>query len=172
MTTVVLYGNAQDNVYDDINNLLSNYGITVFDGEKLSQNNNGNDFLFIKCSEPIVLDLPKGIIVFLNKIDRIFNLKIPKGFTAITWSENSAALKLLKNIGINTITCGMASVDTLTLSSVLENSALVSLQREIQTLWGRTIEPAEFPIKFSKSCSDYGILAACGILLLSENIKI
>ncbi|HHW46639.1 MAG TPA: hypothetical protein GXX17_07010 [Clostridiales bacterium] len=172
MTTVILYGNAQDSVYDDINSLMSNYGITTFDGEKLSQNNGGGDFLFIKRSEPLILDLPKGIIVFLNKIDKVFNLKIPKGFTAITRSENSAALKVLKTIGINAITCGMASVDTLTLSSVLEDSVLVSLQREIQTLSGKTLEPAEFPIKVSKSYSEYGILAACGILLLSENIKI
>lgn len=172
MTTVILYGNPIDNVYDDINALLSGYGITTLNGEKISQINDGGDYLFVKRSEPMIIDVPKGIFVFLNKIDKIFNLKIPSGFVAITRSENSAALRLLKTIGINTITCGMASADTLTLSSVSESSVSVSLQREIKTLSNQTVEPAEFPIKITKNYSDYGILATCGILLLSDyNVK-
>ena len=78
---------------------------------------------------------------------------------------------MLKDSPVPTLTCGMSPKDTLTLSSISDSSAVVSVQREIKDLNHQTIEPCEIKINYENRFSDYELLSACAVLLLADKIK-
>lgn len=87
---------------------------------------------------------------------------------SVTESDNENALSLLRQSGSPVIGCSMSGCDTLTLSCLDENGALVSLQRSVCTLGGTLIEPCEIKLRLSKETALFPLLAACAVLLLSD----
>lgn len=170
MTTVILYGSSDDSAPEDICRGISAAGsITRYDGSCLVSESRQCDFFILNTAEPVTLQIPAGILIFLNRISSVAHFSIPQGLVAVTASENKSALQLLMKSSISTVSCGMASSDTLTLSSVNDSAAVVSLQRSITTLSDKIIEPAEYPVKLTSPISEYGLLAACAVLLLSDS---
>ena len=78
-------------------------------------------------------------------------------------------MRMLRDTGCTVVTCGTADDDTLSVSSVGEHKAAVSLQRRLVTLSGRKIEPCEIPIK-SKNISSLRIFEAATALLLLADV--
>ena len=76
---------------------------------------------------------------------------------------------MLRDTGCTVVTCGTADDDTLSVSSVGEHKAAVSLQRRLITLSGRKIEPCEIPIK-SKNISNLRVFEAVTALLLLSDV--
>ena len=62
---------------------------------------------------------------------------------------------------LRTLTCGLSSKDTLTLSSVTAESAVICLQREIGTLGGEVLEPYEIPVKLRRAVDRMELLSLC-----------
>ncbi len=80
--------------------------------------------------------------------------------------DASAALQFFKKQNIPLLTVGRAGQDTLTMSSRQETSAVLCLQREICTLNGDCVGPAEYPITFDHPYSDHTLLYVAAVLLL------
>ena len=70
------------------------------------------------------------------------------------------------------MTLGMSSKDTLTLSSITPDSAVLCLQRAISDLFGNTLDPVEIPLSLSHRYDAFSILCAAAIFLLSGKIDI
>lgn len=85
---------------------------------------------------------------------------------AVIHSENMRALSFAAKHHLKTLTCGLSVHDTLTLSSLTEESAMVCLQREIVTVNGGMLEPGEFPIRIRASVGRGELLIVAGVLLL------
>jgi len=64
------------------------------------------------------------------------------------------------------VSFGLSSKDSITLSSLTRDSALLSLQRELVTLDGFVIEQQEIPIVIPRATSAPGLMAFYGSLLL------
>ena len=170
MHTVILFGAKKEKqTGEPLYEALSKNGGACFTGTaRLESGGENPRFLLYEYESLPELALEKGIIIFKNEIAKFSRFHIPNGFTAVVDSENASALSLLKQQQrIQTITCGMSSHDTISISSVSEDSAAVSLQRAIRRLDGTTMEACEIPIKFSKSPGDYAILCCCAVLLLT-----
>ena len=60
----------------------------------------------------------------------------------------------------------MNSKNTITLSSIIDNELLASLQRSIYDINGKKLEPAEFKIKLNKNYSPFSVMASLAVLLL------
>ncbi len=93
----------------------------------------------------------------------------PSAKYAVTLSCDGKVMRMLRNTGCTVVTCGTADDDTLSVSSVGEHKAAVSLQRRLVTLSGRKIEPCEIPIK-SKNISSLRIFEAATALLLLADV--
>ncbi len=168
MTTIILYGLTGGFVAEDIKRVLSNYGMISVCGSTIREKRGESDFLIIEYTSKANINTTTGIIVMTGEISSASQLKLPQDYKGIVYSGDIGALELLKQNNIETITCGMSNTDTLMLSSVGEDTASVCLQRRIETLNGKEIEPREYPVKLKERITDYALLAAFGILLLTD----
>lgn len=96
-------------------------------------------------------------------------LILPGGVHAAALSCDRRARRVLQRSRCEALCCGMSSCDPLTLSSLREDSAVISLQRELVDLRGETIEPCDIPVKLSDRLDpDTLLLAAAAALLCGE----
>jgi hypothetical protein len=129
------------------------------------------DFIVIDSKVIKNVHTQGGIALFRKHVparqNRAYALEIPPAFFAVIDSDSSEAADMLRGDGIQTITCGLSQKDTVTFSSLENDRAVVSLQRGLKALDGSHIEPVEVPITFSPAHSEYPMLAAVAVLLLS-----
>ncbi len=167
MIPVILYGKNGNRIADEICGLLKEYGIIRVGDRRIKFAANSPKFLIIesKCTKEI--DIPQGIIVIAGEIEADTELRIKGDFRGVVFSSDKEALKLLKNTEVSVISCGMAEEDTLSLSSIKENAAVISINRKIKTLNGAFIDPQEHKVILKKPITDYSLLVAYAILLCS-----
>lgn len=136
---------------------LLGYGISVFNGAE--------PYDVAVCAPPTP---PVSAAPSANFTATRPHLAAPAAKLAVTLSCDAKVMCMLRDTGCTVVTCGTADDDTLSVSSVGEHKAAVSLQRRLITLSGRKIEPCEIPIK-SKNISSLRIFeAATALLLLSD----
>ena len=167
MNTVVLFGITGGYISEEIKRVLSHYGIFSICGTSIESNVKEPTFLVAEYSARVDISKGTGIVVLIGEIGNNCVLNIPSSYKGIAYSGDINALQLLKKNNITTLICGMCESDTLILSSISENRASICLQRKIITVNGEIIEPREYPIKLKNKITDYALLAAFGILLLS-----
>lgn len=109
---------------------------------------------------------PKGLIVLEG--DALDNVVLEGEFIGILPYSSRPALKFAQKNNIKAVTCGLSPYDTLTLSSITGERAVVTLQREIRTLGGVMVEPADFPITLCNPWEAEAILTVAAVLLLGD----
>ncbi len=87
---------------------------------------------------------------------------------AIFSPDNTAAARSLAGTGAAAITCGTSPKETLSLASISDSQAVISLQRSLRTLSGEIIEPGDFSIQLTKKVDVFPLLSYCAIRLLSD----
>lgn len=123
-------------------------------------------FTIISEYKKTELKIPQGIAVFCDNTERFKNQTFPKGIIGICEDTNINALELFKNSNTPIISCGMSGKNTITLSSLGDNTLLAALQRIITNVNNTEIEPCEFKIKLNKSYSPFAVMASVAVLLL------
>ena len=96
---------------------------------------------------------------------------IPPQLIPVFDSGNAAAVQLLAHHRRAGIACGCAAQDTLSLASLSDTQAVVSLQRELTTLDGARVEPRDLTIRFAQPENDpprelFELMALSAVLLL------
>ncbi|MBQ1283910.1 MAG: hypothetical protein IIY18_02795 [Clostridia bacterium] len=137
---------------------LLGYGISVFNGAE--------PYDVAVCAPPTP---PVSAAPSANFTATRPHLAAPAAKLAVTLSCDAKVMCMLRDTGCTVITCGTADDDTLSVSSVGEHKAAVSLQRRLITLSGRKIEPCEIPIK-SKNISNLRVFEAVTALLLLSDV--
>ena len=137
---------------------LSGYGISVFNGAE--------PYDVALCAPPTP---PVSAAPSANFTATRPHLAAPAAKLAVTLSCDAKVMCMLRDTGCTVVTCGTADDDTLSVSSVGEHKAALSLQRRLITLSGRKIEPCEIPIK-SKNISNLRIFEAVTALLLLSDV--
>ena len=94
-------------------------------------------------------------------------LIIPRG-AALPTGEAARCLLTVGEVRPGAVSCGLASESVLTLSSIREDGALLTLCRELTTLTGRVLEPQEIPVRISEAAAPEpeAVAAAAGALLI------
>lgn len=170
MTTVILYGKNGNKIADEICGMLKPYGIARATRNKLVFDSDSPSFLLFECNDIEKINIPQGILVIVGNVAENSELKIKGNFRGVFFSSDKDALQLLKNTDVSVITCGMAEEDTLSLSSIKEDSVNICINRKIKTLNGNIIEPQEHKINLKSPITDYSLLAASAILLCSGEL--
>lgn len=137
---------------------LLGYGISVFNGAE--------PYDVAVCAPPTP---PVSAAPSANFTATRPHLAAPAAKLAVTLSCDAKVMCMLRDTGCTVITCGTADDDTLSVSSVGEHKAALSLQRRLITLSGRKIEPCEIPIK-SKNTSNLRVFEAVTALLLLSDV--
>ena len=105
---------------------------------------------------------------FYEKADGDFILICTEDRWCVFESSQHSVTKLAQLKQYKTLTCGFSSYDTLVLSSSTPEQAVVSLQRQIQSISGKVLEPGDFLIKKSVEYSDTAVLLCVAVLLLLD----
>lgn len=102
----------------------------------------------------------------LSKKEAVKNI-IEKANYLIINADEEINLDLLENMNVNVITYGFNSKSTITASSVNEDNVLICVQRNIQDLTKKEIEPQEISIqKTSSKTATNTIMGLAAILIL------
>lgn len=102
----------------------------------------------------IVRDVPSVPLKWLASREMI---------AVVDGSGDSQVLKMVGEAGLPTITCGLSSCDTITLSSRCADSAVVTLQRTICRFDRTPVEPQEFPIRMTQPLDSFVLMALTAI---------
>ena len=115
----------------------------------------------------------EGTIVVLSELLERSPLPPPglsPGCPAIFSGQNQAAAQFAGEAGLVPLDCGLSLRDTLTLSSLTESSAMVSLQRPVARLDGAMVEPVDLPLVLTRPWEPFHLLCCAGVLLLSGGV--
>ena len=111
----------------------------------------------------------KGIFIFKSNLQFQDNIIIPSGFLAILPSYSCNAASILKNINVFAVTCGTSSRDTISLSSLNNLRAVISLQRNVRSVDGELILPHEIVVDLNEQIAIYPLLASIAVLVLCNS---
>ena len=95
-----------------------------------------------------------------------FSFVRPMFDAALLCSHDKLAVRLACKFAVPSLTCGFSTHDTVTLSSITPDSAVVCLQRSFTTLDGTVCEPFELPIKLSGRFSNDHLLLLCACAII------
>lgn len=169
MTTVVLCGEREDaGIRRILMRVLSRYGgIQWYDGQKIQASRKNPEFFLYETTHIPKCEETEGILIFKNLFYLHQGEKAPEGFVPILDAQNIAAASALQGTQAVGITCGASPRDTLSMASLRDDSAVISLQREIKDLGGKRWEPHDRTIRLEMRSEMYPILVSCAVLLLS-----
>lgn len=81
-------------------------------------------------------------------------------------ADRTENTEILKDLSFHLITYGFNSKATITASSVEEQKMMICLQRGIQNIEGRSIEPQEIEISLEKEADSYAVMEMISLKLL------
>ncbi len=165
---VILFSDRKDKIADEIIEILVYYGATLISDNCIVLNN--DNFTLIRQYKKCKIDVIKGIAVFCNNSSRFKGLSLPHSLIGISEDKTPHSLSLIKENNLRLISCGTGNKNTVTLSSISENTYYVTLQRTLYSLNFERIEPQEIKISLNKNYTPFSVLAAVTVLLL-EGIK-
>ncbi|MDR2909122.1 MAG: hypothetical protein LBU86_04490 [Oscillospiraceae bacterium] len=113
----------------------------------------------------------KTIIVFQRAAELPVSLIEPDKSVVLVDSSKGELLSIVSASGLPAITCGMSNKDTVTLSSMDDDSAVVDLRRSITGFDGIVIEPQEIPARCKRAPHRFALMAAAAVRLLSGTMR-
>jgi len=172
ISVIVLSSACEKKILTCIKNLLGEkYSIASIDEKTYCDNGQNTNFIIIKSST-ITNVKAKSIVVFKDSTALCENINLDENCIAIANSDDQNIIKYLAANNIKAITCGLSTKDTLTLSSITQDSAVISLQRAITTIYGSTLEPFEMPVKLQSKLEPYSILIIAAITIITDNAEL
>lgn len=168
MPVIVLCSCRRDqSLYHILLRALSNYGgVQAMLGNTLYTSCQDPHFtLFCTHSAPRA-DNTKGVLVFDENFKNAGSFPLSQSLIPVLESNNKKAVSRLKDTSHIAITCGTGLRDTLSIASLDDMRATISLQRELTSINGDAYEPHDFIAHLSQKTDVYPLLAVCGTLLL------
>lgn len=168
---IVIYGSEEDkSLNDTLLRALAKYGGVQFHCKDkiISYSEQGNPKYLVYDVNKLPLFLNcEGILILKNSFKDIDDNYLPSNFLPVFDNQNLKAVKFLKDRCKIVLTCGVSSKNTLSISSIDESSAVVSLQRYM-IIKNKIVEPHDFTINLTKQVEPQDLLFTCAILLLSD----
>ena len=94
-----------------------------------------------------------------------------KQIVAVVDSRNAQLVSFVSSTKLPAITCGLSPRDTITLSSIAVDSAVINLQRTVTCFDGSVVEPQEIPLKIGSEIDNYTLMALASVFIMSGNIQ-
>ena len=127
-----------------------------------------DDFSLEIAPRPEAFIAPYGLLIAARPLVHAAPPSLSPGIVALMEGSNRRAAAMLSATGNAAVCCGMSGRDTVTLSSLRDDAALVCLQRTVTTLSGGAVEPCEIPVRLSRRRHKRDILFAAAALILGD----
>lgn len=98
------------------------------------------------------------------------HLNQSKNAVAVVQASNPKLVEKVSLTRLPALTCGLSTRDTLILSSINEDSAVLGVQRSIICFDGTVAEPQDIPIRLGGHMDTFTLMAAASVFILSGNI--
>jgi len=168
---VVVFADAQDKgFFDRLVEMASNYIplIQVWKGEVRAKGSPAG--MLIADHESFTrIHLEPRIIIFGGKNHREIRHLAGENTVVIANSCDHEQIELISKTKLPAITCGLFAKDTITLSSIEPDSAVINLQRCVTCFNGSTAEPQEIPARLGRPVDSYLLMALAAIFILTGN---
>lgn len=175
MVTVILYGEIKDkSITSKLCRVLSDYGgVLYFSDLKAIRYGAHTDVSFVvcECDKMCEISIPNCIVIFKSKQTNSCHIKLCKSAISIVESCNKKAIHAIGGNQNPCVSCGMSSNDTVTLSSICDTDAIISIQRSITEISGNIIEPCDVTVKQKNFCDGFTLLSTFCALTLSGYMK-
>lgn len=172
MISVVIAANNQDKKFRNaIQNILNrNFKAIHCIGRCLDVRCENAEMLIADADEFELIYTDTAIVIFKDADKLAIDFETRKPAVALVDSCNEDMLKLASKTGFPAITCGLSPKDTITLSSIDEDSAVVDLQRSVTCFDGTVVEPQEIPVALYSSIDSFALMCVAAIFILSGNV--
>lgn len=167
MKTVVLFGDQQEEYYSLFAGELKKYHLvhSLFPGFVGKQGNEDSPPLLLAGkNEDLTVNCPCVLIFTHNETP--FVIQTSQSVISIVEEGNERALSMLRQGRQVVVSCGMGQKSSVSIASFSEDSAVVSVQRQLISLDGDVIEPHDLKISLSRPLSEFALMSMCVSLLL------
>lgn len=171
MTCAVILAETQDKeFFDKLTDLTRSHfsPLCCWKGE-ISHHGDSSGLLITDYESFGHIDLSPKIIIYGGKGRYDLSQVTTKQTVVIVDSCASAQLGYVSSTKLPAITCGLFAKDTITLSSMTADSAVINLQRSIRCFSGEIAEPQEIPVRFMSAPDSYLLMAVAAIFILTGN---
>ncbi|MBR6533796.1 MAG: hypothetical protein IKT44_05145 [Clostridia bacterium] len=160
---VILFSKQKSKCEKELAKILGKYGGNFISDKIL--NNMGEKFNIVSFYKKADVSIEKGVAVFLDKNLRFKDQKLPIGIVGICEENDKTALEIFKKSHNSVITCGINNKNTVTLSSISQDTLFATLQRSVYDINGNLLEPCELKIKLTENFSPFSVICSVIILL-------
>lgn len=168
MRAVIVIGNDGGKIMRELYSAFSQNGGAFMMSDNEISVPERFEFMLLPGDKKLDIKACPSILVFCGELYESLPFTPPANSIAIVESGNQNAMLLLKTLGLRTVTCGMSATDTVSLSSISDKAAAVSLQRELPTDDFGVIDACEISVKQTRPYSEYGVMATVSVLFLSR----
>ena len=124
-----------------------------------------------QCVSALEVRQGENMIIISKDIRESYPMPVQGGnIVAIVDCGNERLVDFVSSTKLPAITCGLSPKDTITLSSIEEDSAVVTLQRAVTCFDGTVAEPQEIPVRLSGITDNFSLMAASAVFILTGNI--
>lgn len=165
---VILFSNRKNKLEKELIEILTAFGADFISDKSVTAL--GGFFTVCSIYKNADIKCKKGIALILDDTDKYSDIKLDSNIIGICDAENTEALKIFSKNPTPVITCGNNQKNTLTLSSFTENSVIISLQRNVKTIFGNQIYQGDYKVNLSKKYSNSALMFGFAILILHGKI--
>ena len=168
MNIIILLGDAGEHALRDaLLPALERYGGVLYAGERqiFRLTTETPSFFVYDCERVPELQPDRGVLLFKGGCAGQA-ISLPPGFCAVLEGSNRGAAALLRGSRSPVATFGMSARDTLSVASLDEGGAVLSLQRSVAALDSRLLEPHDFRVLGRAGVAPRELLAVSMTLLL------
>ena len=94
-----------------------------------------------------------------------------ESLAVVSETDNPAAASFARKNELPLTTYGMGSDNCLSVSSLGEKQAVVSVHKSVELLSGKTLEPCEFTVRYTQRPDNFILLPICAVMILCEKFK-
>lgn len=174
MIPIIIYGDENEKILGKIiSKALSNIGnVSYYNKDKISCFNKKfakHSFCIYDVSSLKNLTCSNGIFIFKDSFSNLNYNIFNQNFVPIFNSQNLQAAKILSETNKTAITCGTSDKNTLCTASIDKNKITISIQRYIQNIYGKTIEPLDFTVNLTRQIPLSTLLIASSVFILTDD---
>jgi len=171
LTTILIAADPADNVFwDPISSVLQQrYSTLLVRGKQVTVPQQPARVALLDAGGYAHLQSAETVVLFRRTRSISQGLLPPENCVAVVDSCDDELLRFVSGTRVPAITCGLSARDTMTLSSMGEDSAVLNLQRSVTCFDGAVADPQEIPVKLTRSINSYTLMAlACTFILCGD----
>ena len=172
MVNVIIAAKKKDDVFwREISSMLEKnfHAITVHE-RKLKANCTAPELIVTDIDSFCSIQSQDTIIIFKDPVKMDIEDSGGRMTVAVVDSQNIKLGPIVASTGIPAITCGLSARDTITLSSIRTDSAVIDLQRSVTCFDNSIVEPQDIPVNLEKPVDSFALMAVASVCILTGKI--